>query len=181
MRSAVYSPHTMTIDNNFLECVREADWASALLLVERGQLESSLVVADSPVFARLIELDAPANLIVSLLKHFVRTQSVDQDRLGLLEICLCQSSTKAHAFETFSSLLAHGLSPNIIVAGKGCTLLQEAMELNKVREANELISHGVDPQQMSVYGGESTSNLEEAMRLGNAAAKVVLMHFRANS
>ena len=85
-----------------------------------------------------------------------------------------ESSTKENAFEIFSSLLKMGLTPNVLIGGSGCTLLQLAMDLNKVREVKELLRYGVDLHQMSVYGSESTSNLEEAKLIGNAAAQLVL-------
>lgn len=85
-----------------------------------------------------------------------------------------ESSTKENAFEIFSSLLKMELTPNVLIGGRGCTLLQLAMDLKKVREVNELLRYGVDLHQMSVYGSESTSNLEEAKLISNAAAQLVL-------
>lgn len=168
----------MRIDPTFLEHIHNGDWASALLLAQQGRLASYLNTSGSSIFAWLIELNAPPDLIVALLGHYINTESVDPNHLGLLEKCIYESNSKTNAFETFSSLLAYGLSPNVIVCGKGCTLLQEAMELNKVREVNELLKYGVDPYQMSIFGKESTSNLEEAARVGNAAGELVLNKFR---
>jgi hypothetical protein len=54
-----------------------------------------------------------------------------------------------------------------------------ASEHNAAREVQALLRYGVDPCQMSIFGRESSTNLEEAGRLGNEAAKMVLAHFRS--
>jgi hypothetical protein len=44
-----------------------------------------------------------------------------------------------------------------------------------------LLSHGVDPNQMSVFGRESSTNLQEARRIGNEAATIVLASFKPSN
>ena len=126
------------------------------------------------MFAWLITLEAPIELVIALLQYAAEHESIDLNKLGLLELSMHESSTKENAFEIFSSLLKMGLTPNVLIGGSGCTLLQLAMDLNKVREVKELLRYGVDLHQMSVYGSESTSNLEEAKLISNAAAQLVL-------
>lgn len=167
----------MSTTTEFLESLRNADWSNASELLDSGdQIDCSVQTPSSSVFNWLIELDAPSNLVVKLVQHCVSSSDLDADRLGLLETCMRLSNTKANAFETFRKLLTHGLSPNVIADG-GATLLQKAMEHNKTREVRELLLHGIDPHQMSVFGIESTSNLEEAKQIGNEACELVLSKF----
>jgi hypothetical protein len=164
----------MSPENQLLEYIRQADWVSALTLVKSQDFSTQIQTPESSVFVWLIKLNAPTELIIALLKFAAEHESIDVNELGLLEVSMDESSTKTNAFEIFSSLLKMGLTPNVVVAGRGCTLLQMAMELNKVREVKELLRYGVDLQQMSVFGRESTTNLEEAKLIGNAAALLVL-------
>ena len=64
-----------------------------------------------------------------------------------------------------------------MIADGGATLLQKAIELNKTKEVAALLVRGVEPLQMSVFGAESTTNIQEAMLAGNDAAKLVLEKF----
>jgi len=84
--------------------------------------------------------------------------------------------TNSNAFEAFSKLLAFGLSPNVYANG-GSTLLQKAIEHNRIDAVAELIRYGVDPYQKSVFGSESTDALEEARNASNAAGRMVLDRF----
>ena len=92
-----------------------------------------------------------------------------------LEVCLRLSLTKENSPTTFAALLESGASPNVMVGG--ATLLQHAMLLNRVREVKELLRHGVDPNQRSLFGIESTTNVEEAKAINNEAARLVLAAF----
>jgi ankyrin repeat protein len=164
--------HSMSARNEFMERVREGEWESALLVVRNGTVSN----LGASVLARLIELNAPTELVLALLEHCVRSEAIDPNQLGLLEKCMMESTTKANAVKTFEALLEFGLTPNVIADG-GWTLLQKAMELNKVHEVEKLLHHGVDPHQKSIFGVESATNLEEAARIGNAASRVALKKF----
>lgn len=164
----------MNPENQLLDCIREGGWPSALALVHSQNFITKIATPGSSVFAWLITLDAPTELVIALLQYAAKHESIDLNKLGLLELSMHESSTKENAFEIFSSLLKMGLTPNVLIGGRGCTLLQLAMDLNKVREVKELLRYGVDLHQMSVYGSESTSNLEEAKLISNAAAQLVL-------
>lgn len=161
-----------------LDCLRCSDWAGAVSLIKRGQASLEIDNPGSSVFSWLIEINFPSQRVVEFLAYCVRVEGIDKDSLQLLEFCLCESSLKSNAFDTFASLLDFGLSPNVLADG-GCTLLQKAIELNKVREVEELLRHGVDPQQMNFFGLESTSNIEDAISADNAAGNLVLEKFCA--
>jgi hypothetical protein len=90
--------------------------------------------------------------------------------------CVSLARTHSNAFPTFAALLSAGVSPNKIVCG-GNTLLQHAMQLDRVREAEELLRFGVDPDQMNAFGAESTSNIAEARSCGTAADRLVAAKF----
>lgn len=168
------------MNSDFLDCVRNGDCISALSLVERREVSSSVPTPASSVFAWLIEINAPTQLVIELLRHCVRSEGIDVNRLGLLEVCLKESPTTENAPNTFSSLLAFGLSPNVIVEG-GATLLQKAIELNRTVEVTALLNNGVDPYQMSVFGRESTNNIAEAVNAGNAAGDLVVAKYQVTN
>lgn len=163
-------------DYALLSALREADWVSARSLVESGDLTWATPPLPQNVPARLVELNAPATLVVASLLRWAGDTRADVNRTGLLEACMLLSRQHSNAFSTFSSLLSVGLSANAIADG-GATLLQRAMELNLVCEVQELLRHGVEADQMSVFGRESTSNLEEARVAANKAGDIVLEHF----
>jgi hypothetical protein len=165
------------MSSDFFAAVREGDWALATSLVVQRDV-APFSDAPSPVYVWLVELNAPPRLIVDLLHLHGKSQPLDKVKKDLMETCLRESTTKGNAFETFALLLADGVSPNLIVDG-GSTLLQKAMELNRAREVRELLRYGADPNQTSVFGRESSTNLEEAARLDNEAAKIALTAFRA--
>jgi hypothetical protein len=162
--------------NSFVEFVRAGDWQSAMALVNRDLVISTLPHPCTSMLERLVESNAPSELVVSFLARCCQEQAINPNSLGLLELCMNMSSTKANALETFAALLDFGLSPNVLADG-GATLLQRAIELNKTREVAALLAHGVDPLQMSVFGAESTTNIEEATLADNGAAKLVLQKF----
>ena len=170
---------SMNMSQSFLDCVRDADWQAAINLVQQGDVPSAIFEPRASLFSKLVDLNAPADLIVSLLDSLIRREALEAEKLGLLAQCMNASASKSNAFATFSALLAYGLTPNCWVIGKGSTLLQEAMELNKVREVEVMMRYGPDPHQMSVFGPESTSNVDEAMRIKNAAATVALCAFKS--
>jgi hypothetical protein len=164
------------MSNEFIDAVRSGDWALAQSIVRTGEVSPFLEVPASSVYDWLVEVNAPPELIIELMRQHPTPEFLTRVHGSLMETCLRESTTKSNAFGTLVLLLAEGVSPNRIVDG-GCTLLQKAMELNKVREVRELLRYGVDPNQMSVFGRESASNLDDAARLGNEAARIVLAHF----
>ena len=166
--------HAMS--NEFVEAVREANWSYADSLIEQGEVSPLLEIANTSVYEWLVQVNAPSQLVIDLLRRHPESEALGRLKSNLMESCLRESSTKGNAFGTFALLLAEGISPNLIVNG-GCTLLQEAMELNRTREVRELLRYNVDPHQMSVFGRDSSSNIDEAARLKNEAAELVLTHF----
>jgi hypothetical protein len=84
---------------------------------------------------------------------------------------------KTHDDEILKMREKCAVSPNLLLDG-GSTLLQRAMAHNQVREVRELLRHGVDPNQGSIFGLEGASNLEEAALLMNDASRLVLEHFQ---
>lgn len=165
-----------TAEDSFLDLVRAAEWQQAQLVLDSGEVSLTACPMGLSVFPWLIENNAPATLVVSLIERYRQTVSIDLDRAGLLESCMKESSTKGNAFKTFCALLQVGFSPNIITEC-GETLLQSAMRLNKTCEVKMLIEHGADPYQMSVFGIESTSNLQEAKSIQNEASVTALQEF----
>lgn len=164
----------------FLDAVREGDWHTAQSLIREGAVTPALESQAVSLFEWLVDINAPPKLIVDLLRVHSTLKEPNLVERRLMEACLQQSTTRSNAFGTFKLLLASGVSPNLIIEG-GSTLLQRAMELNRVHEVQELLHNEVDPNQMSVFDLESTSNLEEAARLTNESAKLVLKHFNRNS
>ena len=109
-------------ENHLLNCIREADWASALALVQSQNCTTKIATPSSSVFvAWLITLDAPTELIIALLQYAAEHESIDLNKLSLLELSMHGSSTKENAFDVFSSLLEMGLTPNLVVTDRGCT------------------------------------------------------------
>lgn len=166
--------HAMTDD--FAQAVRSGDWIAAIALAREGAALRLLEAESSSTYEWLLGANAPAELICELLRSHPTADSLRNLEADLMEACLRESATKANAFDTFVLLLDRGVSPNQMLSG-GSTLLQRAMELNKIREVGELIRHGVDPNQTSAFGRESASNFEEAKRLQNEAAKVAVEYF----
>ena len=166
----------MKATDSFIEFVRAGDWQSAQELVSRDVVISARPQSCASILVQLIEMNAPSELVVRLLAKCCQQYSIDPNGFGLLELCMNMSGTKANAVETFTALLDFGLSPNVIADG-GATLLQKALELNKTKEVAALLVRGVEPLQMSVFGAESTTNIQEAMLAGNDAAKLVLEKF----
>ena len=70
------------------------------------------------MFAWLITLDAPTELVIELLQYDAKHESIDLNKLGLLELFMHESSTKENAFEIFSSLLKMELTPNVLIGGR---------------------------------------------------------------
>jgi hypothetical protein len=164
------------VSADFLEAVRDADWNLALsVLGSQGDPSAVRCPSPSPV-AWFIELNAPPNVVVQCLRQYTKAEGVEADRLELLELCIALSNSNSNALPTFKALLSAGLSPNIIVDG-GDTLLQHAINLNRVPEVEELLCYGVDPHQMNIFGMESTSNLDGARLAGNAAGAIALAKF----
>lgn len=170
--------HVVNKNDDFLLSIRCGDWINAFLLVNSGAVTSTISVPGTSIFAWLIELNAPTELVTLLLKKWITQESIDVNRLDLLELCIYHSLTKSNAQPTFYALLNLGLSPNVIVNG-GATLLQRAMELDKKREVELLLQYGADPQQLSVFGPESTTNLQEAESLETKAAQLAADWFRS--
>jgi ankyrin repeat protein len=164
------------MSEEFLDAVRAGNWSTAHSLIRNGAVSQSINTPSSSIYEWLVECNAPPPLIADLLRLHPQLETLPRAECGLMEACLRESLTKSNAFDTFSLLLKEGVSPNLVVES-GSTLLQLAMQLNRVREVRELLRHGVDPNQMSIFGQESTSNLEEAAKLANDAAKLVLDHF----
>jgi hypothetical protein len=164
------------MSHEFIEAVRDADWELALSALASEAEPLSVRCPSSSPAAWLIELNAPPNAVVECMKLCTKSERIEPDRFGLLELCVSLTNTNSNAFPTFSALLSAGVSPNTIVCG-GDTLLQHAVGLNRVREVEELLRHGVDPHQMNAFGRESTSNLEGAKCSGNAAGKLAIAKF----
>jgi len=169
-----------TDDYALLSAMKEADWAYALSLLRSGSLSWSSPPLPEDVPYQLIELNAPAELVVLSLLRWARDTRGDINRSALLDQCMVLSHRHSNAFATFTSLLGVGLSANGIAEG-GCTLLQRAISLNLVSEARELLRYGVSANQMSVFGLESTSNIEEAAAATNQAGAIVLQHFASST
>jgi len=165
------------MSKEFLDAVRDGNWTAAHELVGQGAVSASHESPNSSVCEWLVELNAPPELVADLLRQHSDSETVQRAQSNLMSECLRLSATKSNAFDTFALLLAQGVSPNLIVEG-GSTLLQRAMAHNQVREVRELLRHGVDPNQVSIFGLESASNLEEVALLTNEASRVVLEHFR---
>ena len=159
----------------FLEAVRRSDWEEARELLRSGQVLNSDLSSGESLLEQLIDLNAPPELVVELLRQ--TSSPTDKTTLSAfaLEACLRFSLTKENASATFVALLDSGSSPNVWVGG--ATLLQRAMHLNRVPEVREMLSHGVDPNQCSLFGIESATNVEEASTIDNAAARLVMSAF----
>lgn len=152
----------------------------ALSLIRKSGVRLTLHGDHGTLLFWLIDHDAPTILVVTLLADFVRTYSLNPNKIRLLEHCMEQPVSKANALETFCSLLALGLSPNVL-AGSGATLLQKAMAENRVRHVIEMLRFGLDPFQKSAFGSESASNIEEAKLLDTLAANLVWQKYSGNT
>lgn len=167
----------MTNRSDFLQAARRCEWHSLLEIIGRGDADLSIPSPSASVLTWLLELDAPAGVVVSFVRKLTDDKGVDPNALGLLEACLDLSETTSNAFATFSSLLDIGLSPNVI-ASDGSTLFQKALERGRSKAVGELLRHGVDPCQMSVFGAESTTNFDEAVEADNAAGRLALAFWK---
>jgi hypothetical protein len=159
--------------SEFIGFVREGDWTAATAEISAGRAGSWVETPNDSVFLWLIDINAPTALIVALLEYSKNHEGLEFNRLGLLEECIERSTTRSNAFETFSALLAWGLSPKVYAIG-GCTLLQKAIALDRTREVAVLLRYGADPLQRSIFGDESTSAIDVAKESRNAAADIVL-------
>jgi hypothetical protein len=166
-----------SVNASFAEAVRDADWDQALSVLKSADDPFSVQCSSSSPIARFIELNAPPHAVTECMREYAKSKHVEVDRLGLLELCIDLSNSKSNAFPTFKALLAAGMSPNVTVSS-GDTLLQHAISLNRVLEVEELLRHGVDPHQMSVFGLESTSNIEGAKLAGNAAGDLAFSRLK---
>ena len=164
----------MTSYGKFVDFVRDGDWQNALEEINSGNVCSATVAADSSVFTWLIDINAPSSLILELMSSCSRLESVELDRFDVLRKCMEESYAKSNAFNTFSKALKWGLDPNVY--WDGSTLLQKAIEMNRVREISELLLHGADPFKLSLFGRESTSSIDDALESGNDASSVLLNH-----
>lgn len=163
--------------DEWLEAVHDADWQ---LLKRLADTAHPPVVIDAAQLRELIELNVPTDVLLRCVAAYSRLPGADVHHCGLLEACAALSHTHSYAFLSFRTLLTAGLSPNIII-DNGDTLLQNLISRNRVREVAELLRHGVDPQQMNVFGRESTSNREGARRAGNAAGELAWAWFQRNA
>ena len=160
----------------FGDAVRIGDWTMALSLIRKGGAGLTQHVDPGPLFFWLIDHNAPALLVVTLLAHLVQLHRLNPNKIRLLEYCMDQPESKTNSLETFCSLMALGLNPNVLAAS-GETLLQKAMAQNNVAHVREMIRFGIDPVQKSVFGNESSTNIEEAKLLDTVAAKLVCQKF----
>jgi hypothetical protein len=165
-------------NTDFLEFIRNGDWDAAMALVRDGRVSSAVPTASESVFSWLIELDAPTAMVVELLDICVRCEAIDPDTLGLLGCCLDLPYTTVNTFETFCALLRFGLNPNVMA--NSSPLLRTAMRFGRTREVAEMLKYNIDPFHLSVMGPESTSNLEQAVLIGNQAAMLVIAKFRGH-
>jgi hypothetical protein len=171
-----HDSQVQSTSSEFLDAARDANWKLAVSILESHDDPSEIVCPSASPVAWFIRLNAPPDVVVQCLRHYLRGEATEADRLGLLELCISLVSSNSNALPTFRALLTSGLSPNTWIEG-GNTLLQHAVELNRTSEVAELLRHGVDPHQMSIFGIESTSNLEGARQAGNAAGALVLAKF----
>lgn len=162
---------------DFMSAVQDGDWCAAHELIRQGAVPASLETPGPSVCERLVGLNAPPQLISDLLRQHSGLETLPRLQSGLMAECLRVSATNSNAFATFALLLAQGVSPNLILDG-GSTLLQRAMAHNRIREVRELLRHGVDPDQRSIFGLEAASNIEEAALLTNEASRLVREHFQ---
>lgn len=144
------------------------------LLVRDGEVDSSIPCPGSSLPGWLVGLDAPTTLVVDLVKLLIHKEGMDPNSMQLLDVCLDCSATHANAFATFMALLDAGLAPNTIIKSSGCTLLQKALVLSRVCEVEALLRYGARSDQMSAFGRESTSNLQEAVSLDKAASRLAI-------
>jgi ankyrin repeat protein len=141
---------------DFIESVNRGDWSTAAQLARF--VNASMVIPGRSVPAWLIDLNAPSLLVVAVLEAIAQNDNIDLDQQGLLGCCLEASTTKSNSLETFAALLSFGISPNSFV-DSGETVFQKALARNLVEEVKLLLTYGVDPYQMSLFGDESTSRL----------------------
>jgi hypothetical protein len=106
----------------------------------------------------------------------IDSESSDWQNAEILEECLILSTTHSNALETFRSILALGMDPNVTSAS-GLTLFQRAIRLNRVWEVAEMLKAGVSSTHMSVFGSESMSNIDAAFCAGNEAGELALAWF----
>lgn len=162
--------------NAFVEAVNDSDWALALSLLAAADAPGSVHCASPSIPAWLVEVNAPPHVVIECQKLLASADKVKEDAFGLLALCVSLGNTKSNAYPTFTALLSDGVSPNGIVCG-GETLLQYAVSLNRVREVEQLLRHGVDPDQMNVFGRESNSNREGVKNFDNEAGRLAQAWF----
>jgi hypothetical protein len=164
------------MSHEFVEAVNDSSWQLALSILASAADPTRIPCPGPSPAAWLIDVNAPPHVVVHAARIMLSQDDFEADALGLLERCIPITSTSSNAFSTFSALLADGVGPNKIVCG-GDTLLQHLVGLNRVREIQELLRHGVDPDHMNVFGRESTSNLEGARCAGNDAGRIAWQIF----
>ena len=77
-------------ENQLLDCIREGGWPSALALVHSQNFITKIATPGSSVFAWLITLEASIELVIALHQYAAEHESIDLNKLGLLEL-LCMS------------------------------------------------------------------------------------------
>jgi hypothetical protein len=164
------------MSHEFFEAIRESNWTLAIeILASADDLHPVTCPSDS-LPAWLVEMNAPPHVVTECQRLLAKPAEIEADRFNLLELCVSLAYTHSHAFPTFAALLSDGSNPNKIVCG-GETLLQHLIGLNRVREVAELLRYGVNPDQMNVFGRESTSNREGARAAQNDAGRLALARF----
>ncbi len=164
------------MNHEFIEAVRESNWTLAIEVLASADDPHSVKCPSESLPAWLVELNAPPHAVTECQKLLAAPAEIEADRFNLLELCTSLANTNSNAFPTFAALLSGGSNPNKIVCG-GETLLQHLIGLNRVREVAELLRYGVDPDQMNVFGRESTSNREGARAAQNDAGRLALARF----
>lgn len=164
------------MNHEFIEAVRDANWALAIEVLASADDPHSIACPSESLPAWLIDVNAPPHVVTDCQKLLAAPAEIEADRFNLLERCASLATTHSNAFPTFAALLSGGCNPNKIVCG-GETLLQHLVGFNRVKEVAELLRYGVDPEQMNVFGGESTSNREGARAAQNDAGRLALARF----
>jgi hypothetical protein len=166
------------MSHDFLEAAKVSDWARALSILEAADHPRSVVCPAPSLPAWLVDVNAPPHVVVSCQRLLASTDDIRSDCYGLLERCASLAYVNSNAYPTFAALLAAGARPNKIICG-GETLFQHLVVLNRVREVQEILKYGVDPDQMNVFGQESNSNRAAVEIPVNEAARIAHARFSA--
>jgi hypothetical protein len=166
------------MSHGFIEAVRASDWALALSILEAANHPGSVESPAGSLPVWLVEVNAPPQVVIACQRHLATEHDIQSDCFGLLEQCASLADVNENAYPTFAALLAAGASPNKIIRG-GQTLFQNLVALNRVREVQDLLRFGVDPDQMNVFGQEGNSNRAAVEIPVNEAARIAHARFSA--